>query len=71
MTARELLTVQEAAARYRLDPATLHAWIRAGLLPVVRGQNRSIWLRVGEVDAAWRQRTEKLAPPGSRPHTRW
>jgi excisionase family DNA binding protein len=71
MAPRELLTVEETAARYRLHPDTLRAWIRAGVLPVVRGENRSIWLRLTDVDAAWRQRTHKLAPPGGRPPMRW
>ncbi len=46
----ELLTVKEAAARFRIHPETLRRWIRAGAVPCERvGPHGIIRLRTRDV----------------------
>ena len=47
----EFLTVTEAAARYRIHPDTIRAWVRKGAIAHSRiGPNRLIRLRTSDLE---------------------
>ena len=47
----ELLTVRQAAARYKVHPETLRSWVRKGVLAYVRvGPYGAIRLRAADLE---------------------
>jgi excisionase family DNA binding protein len=50
----ELLTVEEVAERFRVNPQTVRRWIRRGLLPAAKVGGKEWRLRAEDVEAQLR-----------------
>lgn len=49
-------TAEELAPRFRVKPATIHAWRRRGLIPGIKATRRPVLYDLAEVEAALRTR---------------
>lgn len=58
MNVGEIVDAKQLAERFKVMPATIHAWQRRGWIPCLKAGRRPVLFDLGAVEQALRQRGE-------------